>query len=118
MNTWYSPSHFRCKNTYRPGLQPDKRIVALHNSDEEIGSLSSRQIIEDESTKGHRRSWSLNLLPKAARALKTWAKRGGDFSRYHPSAVQPMQVQITKKDSAINEAAHQILYLHGITDLA
>lgn len=107
---------FAVKTLIDLGLQPDKRIVALHNSDEEIGSLSSRQIIEDEA----RRASAVLVLEPSAKggALKTWRKGVGDFSVTIQGRAAHAGSDYEKGISAINEAAHQILYLHGITDLS
>lgn len=97
------------------GLTPDKRIVVLHNSDEEIGSPSSRPIIEEEAKKAA----AVLVLEPSARggALKTWRKGVGDFTVSIKGRASHAGADYEKGISAITEAAHQILRLHTLTDL-
>ena len=59
------------------GLGPKSRVVVLCNSDEEIGSPSSRPLIEDEA----RKSKAVLVLEPSAQggSLKTWRKGVGMF---------------------------------------
>lgn len=97
------------------GLSPKKRIVVLHNSDEEIGSLSSRPIIEEEAKK----SAAVLVLEPSVRggALKTWRKGVGRFTISIKGRASHAGADYEKGVSAIQEAAHQILFLHGLTNL-
>ncbi len=106
---------FAVKTLADLGISPDKKIVVLHNSDEEIGSLSSRRIIEEEA----KRSSAVLVLEPSARggALKTWRKGVGDFTFTIKGRAAHAGADYEKGISAIKEAAHQILRLHGMTDL-
>lgn len=96
-------------------INPGKRIVVLHNSDEEIGSPSSRPIIEEEA----RKSMAVLVLEPSAQggALKTWRKGVGMFEVTIKGRSAHAGADYEKGVSAIQEAAHQILFLHGLTDL-
>ena len=58
------------------GLHPAHRLVLLFNSDEEVGSPTSRQAIEAE---GKRSECALVLEPSREEALVTWRKGVGRF---------------------------------------
>lgn len=96
-------------------LVPSKRVVVLHNSDEEIGSPSSRPIIEEEA----RKSKAVLVLEPSVRggALKTWRKGVGMFEVRIKGRSAHAGADYERGVSAAQEAAHQILYLHGLTDL-
>lgn len=96
------------------GLTPKHRLVILHNSDEEIGSPSSRAIIEEEAKKSRT---VLVLEPSTGGALKTWRKGVGGFRVTIRGKAAHAGADYEKGVSAIVEAAHQILYLSGLTDL-
>ncbi len=106
---------FAVKTLIDLDISPNKRITVLHTSDEEIGSFSSRQIIEDEARKS---SAVLVLEPSAKGALKTFRKGVGSFFiTIQGRAAHAAGLDIERGISAIDEAAHQILYLHGMTNL-
>ena len=97
------------------GLSPKVRVVVLHNSDEEIGSPSSRSLIEEEA----KRSKAALVLEPSARggALKTWRKGVGMFQVHIQGRAAHAGADFEKGASAAKEAAHQTIYLHGLTDL-
>lgn len=97
------------------GVRPGKRVVILHNSDEEIGSPSSRAIIEEEA----RKSEAVLVLEPSAEggALKTWRKGVGMFQVTIKGRAAHAGSSYDKGASAVQEAAHQVLYLHSLTDL-
>ncbi len=106
---------FAVKALQDMGLSPAKKIIVLHNSDEEIGSPSSRPIIESEALKA---SAVLVLEPPVrGGALKTWRKGVGDFIVAIQGRASHAGADYKKGISAITEAAHQILRLHSLTDL-
>ncbi|HOP70116.1 MAG TPA: M20 family metallopeptidase [Bacillota bacterium] len=106
---------FAVKTLQDLGLAPGKRIVVLHNSDEEIGSPSSRPVIEEEARKA---AAVLVLEPTAlGGSLKTWRKGVGSFTVSIKGRAAHAGADYEKGVSAITEAAHQILRLHGFTDL-
>jgi glutamate carboxypeptidase len=100
----------------RRGLLPRRRIVALVNCDEEIGSVATREAIEREA----RRSGAVLVLEPAMPngSLKTARKGSGRFHlrcrgrAAHAGAFPELGV------SAIEELARQTSYLHGLTDFA
>lgn len=97
------------------GLSPAERVVILHNSDEEIGSPSSRPVIEEEALK----SKAVLVLEPSAQggALKTWRKGVGMFEVSIKGRAAHAGADFEKGASAAVEAAYQMLYLHGLTDL-
>ncbi|HHT85434.1 MAG: M20 family metallopeptidase [Bacillota bacterium] len=106
---------FAVKTLKDLGLLPEKKIVVLHNSEEEIGSPSSRPIIEEEAKKA---SAVLVLEPTAlGGSLKTWRKGVGGFTVSIKGRASHAGADYEKGVSAITEAAHQMLRLHGLTDL-
>jgi glutamate carboxypeptidase len=130
------PFHIDGVNAYGPGildmksglvlginalaaLQEEKElrapIVFLFTSDEELGSPSSRSLIEAEAARSRA---ALVLEPAAAGALKTARKGVGIFRvdveglAAHAGSNPELGV------SAIDEMARVILDLHGLTDAA
>jgi len=91
------------------------KVVILHNSDEEIGSPSSRPIIEAEAKK----SKAALVLEPSARGgtIKTWRKGVGMFEVHIRGRAAHAGADYEKGISAATEAAHQILYLHSLTNL-
>lgn len=94
----------------------DKRIVFLFNSDEEIGSPRSRKIIEEEAAKSEA---AFVLEPAMGRDgnLKTFRKGAGIFDLDITGIPAHSGIDPTKGASALEELAHQIIYLHSLTDL-
>ena len=97
------------------GIKPRVRLVALHNSDEEIGSPTSRPVIEDEA----RKSKAVLVLEPSALGggIKTWRKGVGMFEVTIKGRAAHAGADYEKGASAAQEAARQILYLHNLTDL-
>ena len=96
------------------GRKADKKIVLLFNSDEEIGSPSSRRIIEEEAKKSE-----YVLVPEAATddgSLKTARKGIGNVNLKIRGVAAHAGNDHEKGTSAIEELAHQIIYLNGLTD--
>ncbi len=106
---------FAIKALIHMGLTTSKKIVVLHTSDEEIGSPSSRPIIEEEAKK----AVAVLVLEPSARggALKTWRKGVGGFTVSIKGRASHAGADYEQGISAITEAAHQILHLHNLTDL-
>lgn len=99
------------------GLAARRRIVVLLTSEEEIGSPTSRAIIEEEA----RRSANVLCLeaPMAPRgALKTARKGVGRFSLTIGGRAAHAGVDPTKGISAVTELAHQIVALNALNDHA
>lgn len=97
------------------GLETKNRVVILHNSDEEIGSPSSRPIIEEEA----RSSKAVLVLEPSAKggALKTWRKGVGMFQITIRGREAHAGSDYERGVSAILEAAHQVIWLQGLTDM-
>jgi len=92
------------------------RIVMLWTTDEEIGSESSRQAIEEEAL---RSAAVLVLEPSLpGGAVKTSRKGCGGFQVTVRGIAAHAGIEPQKGASAVQELAHQILRLNGLQDLA
>jgi len=95
------------------GLKPARRLVFLFNSDEEVGSLTSRPFIEEES----RRSEAVLVLePSRDDALVTWRKGVGRFELEVQGVASHAGAAHERGVSAVQELAHQIIRLEAMTD--
>jgi glutamate carboxypeptidase len=92
-----------------------RRIVMLWTTDEEVGSGTSRAIIEDEA----RRSDAVLVLEPSlpGGAVKTARKGCGEYEVHVRGIAAHAGVDPTKGASAIHELAHQILRLQQLQDL-
>jgi len=99
------------------GMQPKHKIKIVLNSDEETGSTSSRQLIEEEARKSDQ---VFCLEPGAGKkgALKTGRKGVGMFQVKVTGKAAHAGNEPEKGISAIEEMAHQILRLHSLTDFS
>lgn len=95
------------------GLNPAHRVVLLFNSDEEVGSPSSRSIIEAEAQHSE---VVLVLEPSREDCLVTWRKGIGFFDLEIQGVASHSGSAHERGASAIEEMAHQILKLEGMTD--
>jgi glutamate carboxypeptidase len=95
------------------GLVPTHRLVFLLNSDEECGSPTSRQVIEEE---GQRSDFVLVLEPSREDALVTWRKGVGRFELEIQGLASHAGAAHERGVSALEEMAHQILRLEAMTD--
>jgi glutamate carboxypeptidase len=95
------------------GLAPAHRLVFLLNSDEECGSPTSRQVIEEE---GQRSDFVLVLEPSREDALVTWRKGVGRFELDVQGLASHAGAAHERGVSAVEELAHQILRLEAMTD--
>ena len=92
------------------------RIVMLWTTDEEIGSESSRQAIEEEAL---RSAAVLVLEPSLpGGAVKTSRKGCGGYQVTVRGIAAHAGIEPQKGASAVQELAHQILRLNGLQDLA
>lgn len=87
------------------------KIVFLFNSDEEIGSPSSRRWIEEEAKKS-----DYVLVLEGGPSIKTFRKGPGIFNLHIKGIPSHAGGAHEKGVSAIDEMAHQILFLHSLTD--
>lgn len=99
------------------GLALPRPVVLMVNSDEEIGSPTSRALIEAEARAA---AFALVLEPPVEPhgALKTARKGGGGFTIGVTGRSAHAGVEPEKGISAITEAAHQVLALNALADLA
>jgi glutamate carboxypeptidase len=94
-------------------LSPAHRLVFLFNSDEEVGSPTSRQAIEAD---GRRSECVLVLEPSREDALVTWRKGVGRFELEIRGLASHSGAAHERGVSAVQELAHQVLRLEGMTD--
>ncbi|WP_019120347.1 M20 family metallopeptidase [Brevibacillus massiliensis] len=97
------------------GIPLDHKIVFLCTSDEEIGSGTSRDLIEQEALKSQ-----VVLVPEPAvaetGALKTARKGVGSFVIKLRGRASHAGNHHEDGISAVDEMARQILFLHSLTD--
>jgi glutamate carboxypeptidase len=94
------------------GATMPRPLVVLFTSDEEIGSLRSRDLIEDEARKCE---FTLVVEPPLANgALKTWRKGTGLFTLTVEGRAAHSGVEPEKGRSAVVELAHQILAIQAL----
>ena len=96
------------------GRMPSRPLTALFTTDEEIGSESSRALIE-----AHARGKDLVLclepcLPDGS--LKTWRKGTGSFTVRAAGRASHAGADHERGVNAIEEIAHQIVALQAMTD--
>src|SRR5919108_3814304 len=94
--------------------RPQRPVVVLSTSDEEVGSGSSRQLIEETA----KESVAVLVLEPAASggALKTARKGIGDFVLEVDGRAAHAGVEPEKGVSAIEEMAHQVLAMKALAD--
>ncbi len=95
------------------GLAPAHRLVFLLNADEEVGSPTSRPVIESEARKSE---VVLVLEPSREDALVTWRKGVGRFVMEIQGVASHSGAAHEQGVSALEEMAHQILRLEALTD--
>jgi glutamate carboxypeptidase len=96
--------------------RPRRPVVVLSTSDEEIGSASSRALIEETA----RHACAVLVLEPAASggAIKTARKGIADFILEVEGRAAHAGVEPEKGISAVEELAHQVLALKAIADPA
>ncbi|HEX8969766.1 MAG TPA: M20 family metallopeptidase [Chloroflexota bacterium] len=98
------------------GLRPRRRLEVLFTSDEEIGSRTSRPLIE-RAAEGAAVVYVLES-PLPGGTLKTARKGTGDYLLRITGRAAHAGVEPEKGISAIGELAHQILALQALNDYA
>ncbi|NLE76610.1 MAG: M20 family metallopeptidase [Chloroflexi bacterium] len=93
--------------------QPPLRLVYLLNSDEEIGSPTSRPYIEEEA---RRSRLALVLEPGPKGGVITARKGVGHYSLVVQGRAAHAGNDHAAGVSAVGELAHQVLALHALTD--
>ncbi len=105
---------FALKALHQLGLKPRHKVVVLLTSDEEIGSPTSRPIIEVE---GRKSRYCLVLEGAHNRQRLTTSRRGvGRFTVEVSGIAAHSGVEPQNGASAIEELARQIQALHAMTD--
>ena len=98
------------------GLTPPRPVVALFTSDEEVGSPTSRALIEAQARAS---AYALVLeSPLAGGRLKTARKGVGRFTIAITGRAAHAGIEPEKGISAVVELAHQILRLSDLADPA
>jgi glutamate carboxypeptidase len=98
------------------GLLPRRRLQVLFTSDEEVGSPTSRSVIE-QTASGAAMAYVLES-PLPGGTLKTARKGTGDYFVRIAGRAAHAGVEPQKGISATQELAHQILALHALNDYA
>jgi len=98
------------------GAPLTRRIVMLWTTDEEIGSASSRSVIEEEA----RRSDAVLVLEPSlpGGAVKTSRKGCGSYEVLVKGVSAHAGIEPQKGASAVHELAHQILRIAALQDLS
>jgi glutamate carboxypeptidase len=94
----------------------ERPVTVLLDSDEEVGSLTSRALIEAEARKSETVLVMEPCLPGGA--LKTFRKGVGRFTITARGVAAHAGVDYSKGVSAIRELAHQVLSLYKLNDPA
>jgi glutamate carboxypeptidase len=94
-------------------LDPGRQLVFLFNSDEEVGSLTSRPLIEEEA---RRSEVVLILEPSREGAVVTWRKGVGRFEMDVQGVASHSGAAHERGVSAVQELAHQILRLEAMSN--
>jgi len=102
------------KGLQQLGLAPSRPVTALFNTDEEVGSRSSRALIEAEA----RRAGVVFCVEPARPdgSLKVWRKGTGRYVVTAVGRAAHAGADHEKGINAIEEMAHQVLRLQGMTD--
>jgi glutamate carboxypeptidase len=98
------------------GLRPRRRLDVLFTCDEEVGSPTSRALIE-QTARGAELAYVLES-PLPGGTLKTARKGTGDYLVRITGRAAHAGVEPEKGISAIGELAHQVLALHALNDYA
>jgi glutamate carboxypeptidase len=108
-------AEFALRGIIELGLQLPRPVDVLFTSDEEIGSPTSRDLIEEQAANSE---YVLVLEPPTAEgALKTARKGVGGYTLQVEGRAAHAGSQPELGISAINELAHQIIYLQNLADL-
>lgn len=96
------------------GQMPQKPLTILFTSDEEVGSLTSRWLIEDLA----RRAEMVFVLESALvdGSIKTWRKGVGDFTVRVMGRAAHAGGDHALGRNAIEELAHQVIAIQKLTD--
>ena len=106
--------HYALRALEARRLRPARRLEVLFTSDEEVGSPTSRAIIE-QTAQGAAVAYVLES-PLPGGTLKTARKGTGDYVLRITGRAAHAGVEPQKGISAISELAHQIQALHALND--
>ncbi len=97
------------------GVEARNRVTVIFNSDEEVGSPTSRPVIEDLAAEA---DYAFVLEPSVPPkgALKTFRKGVGMFEVHVKGRATHAGADHASGVSAIEELARQVLALHSMTD--
>lgn len=96
-------------------LQPKCRVTLLITSDEEVGSTTSRPLIEAEALT-HDIVYVLEPAHPPHGALKTWRKGVGSYRISVTGQAAHAGAAHDEGINAIEELAHQVLVIQALTD--
>jgi glutamate carboxypeptidase len=108
--------YFALQALHSRGLRPRRRLEVLFTCDEEIGSPTSRSLIE-QTASGAAVAYVLES-PLPGGTLKTARKGTGDYFVRIAGRAAHAGVEPQKGISATQELAHQIIALHALNDYA
>ena len=103
------------KTLQQEGLWPNRPIRVLFNTDEEVGSPSSRPLVE-ESAKGAEYALIMEPGQAGAGALKTQRKGLGEFKIYIEGKASHAGAFPERGASAIHQLAVTIIELQALND--
>ena len=96
-------------------LRLPRPVTVLATSDEEVGSQTSRALIEEEAREA---AYVLVLEPPLpGGVLKTTRKGGAHYALSITGRAAHAGVEPEKGVSAVQELAHQVVALHSLTDM-
>jgi glutamate carboxypeptidase len=96
------------------GIRPIRPVTALFTTDEEIGSGTSRELIEKLAEQAGLTLVLESALPNGA--LKTWRKGVGDLEIVVHGRAAHAGSDHALGRNAIEELAHQVLAIQSLTD--
>lgn len=96
-------------------LRPEGRVTLLITSDEEVGSTTSRPVIEAEAL-AHDTVYVLEPAHPPHGALKTWRKGVGDYRVTVTGRASHAGAAHDEGINAIEELAHHVLTIQALTD--
>lgn len=106
---------FALRGVQALALRLPRPVTVLVTSDEEVGSQTSRRLIEEQAQQA---AYALVMeSPLPGGVLKTARKGGAHFTLNVRGRAAHAGVEPEKGISAVQELAHQILALHSLTDL-
>ena len=97
------------------GLQPAKPITILLSCDEEVGSFTGRELVEQEARKAEA---CFVMEPSAAGRVKTGRKGTGMFTVAAHGIPAHAGLEPEKGASAILELSRQIIDLHALNNVS